>query len=136
MSFAPAFLISLSAVIVNVIGAIVLIATGNGVAQTVMPMLKMVLGAYLILYLQGIVCTLTEWKHIHTNAFKKIFYTFTFPLFIFSFIPCCFSALFTKVEWKQIHHKAADSDKISLVTDTEQTDAAEDTVGADVTENI
>jgi len=118
MSFAPAFLIALSAVLVNIVGAIVLIATGGGVLDTLIPMAKMVLGAYLILFLQSAVCTATEWKHIHAHPFKKILYAFTFPLFIFSFIPCCFAALFSKVEWKPIQHKAADGEKISLTKET------------------
>ena len=39
----------------------------------------------------------------------KILYIFTFPLFIFSFIPAAFVALFKKVEWKAISHSGEDS---------------------------
>ncbi len=34
-------------------------------------------------------------------------YTFSFPLFMFTYIPISFAALFMKVEWKPIRHGAA-----------------------------
>lgn len=33
-------------------------------------------------------------------------YTFSFPLFMFTYIPISFAALFMKVEWKPIRHGA------------------------------
>ena len=41
---------------------------------------------------------------IHTSAVKKVFYIFTFPLFMLTYIPISFAAIFAKVEWKPISH--------------------------------
>ena len=52
----------------------------------------------------AVVTTITEWKRINTTAPKKILYTVTFPLFIFTYIPLAIVALFLKIEWKPIAH--------------------------------
>jgi ABC-type uncharacterized transport system permease subunit len=38
------------------------------------------------------------------SALKKILYTFTFPIFMFTYIPISAVALVKKVEWKPICH--------------------------------
>lgn len=35
---------------------------------------------------------------------RKVLSVFTFPIFMFTYIPVSFAALFVKVEWKPIHH--------------------------------
>ncbi|MBQ9117879.1 MAG: glycosyltransferase family 2 protein [Clostridia bacterium] len=47
---------------------------------------------------------ITEWKRILAHPFKKILYIFTFPIFMASYIPICFVALFKKVKWTPIQH--------------------------------
>ena len=42
-----------------------------------------IMGSYLYI---GLITTLTEWKKIHCSGWKKIAYTFTFPLFMFTYI--------------------------------------------------
>ena len=64
---------------------------------------------YLLLWTLGAITTVTEWKKIHTNAIKKILYTFTFPLFMLTYIPINVQALFKKVEWSPIVHTKAKS---------------------------
>lgn len=59
---------------------------------------------YILLFVVGAITTVTEWKNIHTTTFKKIFYTFTFPLFIATYIPIAIVALFKKVQWTPIAH--------------------------------
>ena len=61
-------------------------------------------GFYLTLLFFAVVTTITEWKRINTTAPKKILYTVTFPLFIFTYIPIAIVALFRKIEWKPIAH--------------------------------
>ena len=63
-----------------------------------------VVNFYLVLLLFGGLTTITEWKKIKTTSAKKIFYTFTFPLFIFTYVPIALVALFKKIEWKPINH--------------------------------
>ena len=60
---------------------------------------------YLLLLLVGIITTATQWHRIRATAFKKVLYTFTFPLFMLTYIPISIAAIFSpKVEWKPIYH--------------------------------
>ena len=63
-----------------------------------MQVLPMIGGAYLALFVFSLFVTISDWKRIRASATKKILYMFTFPLFIFSFIPAAFVAIFKKVE--------------------------------------
>lgn len=62
---------------------------------------------YLLLFVAGAITTATQWRRIHTSAWKKILYTLTFPLFMATYVPITVFALFGKVEWKPIKHRAA-----------------------------
>lgn len=59
---------------------------------------------YILLFVVGAITTVTEWNNIHTTTLKKIVYTFTFPLFIATYIPIAIVALFKKVHWTPIAH--------------------------------
>lgn len=59
---------------------------------------------YLMMYLLGLLTTITEWNRIQCKGYKKIFYTFTFPIFMFTYMPISICSIFKKVEWKQIKH--------------------------------
>ena len=105
MCLTAAYALSLAAVVINVVGgAITLILDFTQLWYVINPMVVVVGGAYLGLFIFSAFATVSEWKRIRANGFKKIFYAFTFPLFIFSFIPAAAVALFKKVEWKQIRH--------------------------------
>ena len=58
----------------------------------------------LMMYLLGLLTTITEWNRIQCKGYKKIFYTFTFPIFMFTYMPISICSIFKKVEWKQIKH--------------------------------
>jgi hypothetical protein len=51
-----------------------------------------------------IVTIFAERKNIGATNKELLAYCFTFPLFIFSYIPISFLAIFSKSEWKPIHH--------------------------------
>ena len=70
------------------------------------PLLGSFLAMYGSFFLFGLLTLLTEWKQIHTTAAKKILYTFTFPIFMFTYIPISVAALFARVTWKPIEHHA------------------------------
>ena len=59
---------------------------------------------YLGLLLYGLLTVLCEWKQIQIPNYKKILYVFTFPIFMFTYIPISLAALVRKVEWKPIYH--------------------------------
>ena len=65
----------------------------------------LLLGMYGTLFVVGAITTVTEWKSIHTSAWKKVLYACTFPLFMATYIPIAISALFCRVEWKPIEHR-------------------------------
>ena len=105
MCLTAAYALSLIAVVVNVVGATVYIILDPASFWHILnPMIIMVLVAYVGLFIFSAFATVSEWKRIRASGFKKILYAFTFPLFIFSFIPAAAVALFKKVEWKQIRH--------------------------------
>lgn len=104
MCLTPAYFLSLTAVVINAVAAVVLLATGESALDILLVEAKMIAGAYLSLFMFSSVITISDWKRIKAPALKKIFYIFTFPVFIFSFIPPAFVALFKKVEWKPIRH--------------------------------
>ncbi len=62
---------------------------------------------YSVLLFFAAITTATEWKNINAKLSKKILYVFTFPLFIFTYIPISICALFKKIEWKPITHTIA-----------------------------
>lgn len=65
---------------------------------------RMLLNGYDIILLVGIITTITEWKSIKAKPLKKIIYMFTFPAFMFTYIPISICALFKKVKWEPISH--------------------------------
>ena len=61
---------------------------------------------YLGLLLYGFCTVLSEWRHIHASAARKLGYVLTFPIFMLTYIPISIAALVRKVEWKPIYHTA------------------------------
>lgn len=114
MTILPALIISILTCINIAVGYIygaICNAELSGFNETVLGTLA---GMYLTLYIVGFITTLTEWKKIHTSALKKLLYTFTFPFFMFTYIPISFVALFKKVKWTPItHNKSVSLDEIT-----------------------
>ena len=82
---------------------------GQGAApdELVLPILQAIGSGYLMMLLMGALTVISEWKHIHAAAGKKLLYMLTFPLFMFTFMPISIQALFCKVQWKPIRHTRA-----------------------------
>ena len=74
--------------------------------ETIGAILLSVLNSYIVLFILGLITTVTEWKNINSSPLKKIKYIFSFPIFIFTYIPISIVALFKfkKIEWKPITH--------------------------------
>ncbi len=66
-----------------------------------------VLNAYLMFFVLGAITMFTERSRINCSFFQKILYSFTFPIFMFTYIPISFVSLFKKVEWKPIQHNVS-----------------------------
>lgn len=103
----PAFVLSATAIVCNVTAAILGAVHGEDLTIALWSVGQMLLNMYLTLFVLGAITTATEWKRIHTKAVKKVLYAFTFPLFMFTYIPISFAALFSKGEWKPIEHRVS-----------------------------
>ena len=106
MSILPAFVLMVASIIFNVVMITVAASRGIALHTALQPALESLAYVYVTLFLAGGITTVTEWKYIRVSTVKKIFYTFTFPLFMLTYIPISLAALFTRVEWKPIEHHA------------------------------
>ena len=107
MAIMPAFVLTCVSILANVTLSGIGLAEGAGLWFAMRSLLECLGGIYLTLLAIGAVTTATEWDRIQAPAWQKVMYTFSFPLFMFTYIPISFAALFMKVEWKPIRHGAA-----------------------------
>ena len=108
MVIMPAIILTLFTLIFN--GSMILFGNyTNSQDDLIMMMMmgRMILNMYLMLVFIATVTTATQWKNIHTTSFKKLAYIFTFPFFMFTYIPITIVAFFKKVEWQPIEHSRA-----------------------------
>ena len=113
MTIAPASLVSLACLAMNLAFLVTALLQPHYVNTMVVLAEKSVLFAfvnfYVILFAMGVLTTITEWKQIKAPAYKKVLYTFTFPVFIFTYVPISIVALFKNVQWTPITHSVAKS---------------------------
>lgn len=107
MVIMPAIILTLFTFIFN--GSMILFGDyTNYQDDLIMTMMgRMILNMYFMLVFIATVTTVTQWKNIHTPTFKKVAYIFTFPFFMFTYIPITIVAFFKKVEWQPIEHSRA-----------------------------
>lgn len=109
MTIMPAAVLSIIAIFCNIVlGTLILI--GNGATREFFHLLlNMLWGVYGTAFIIGAITTVTEWKKINLGVFRKIFYMFTFPLFMLTYIPITIVAIFKKVKWTPIKHHGSKS---------------------------
>lgn len=107
MIILPAIILTFIAILVNAAGLIETLATGGNLLSLILTILKLIGNGYLTVFLVGLITTITEWNQIHCSAPKKILSVFTFPLFMFTYVPIAVAAAFKKVEWKPVKHDVA-----------------------------
>lgn len=112
MSIMPAFILSAMSVILNLVIGVRGAYAGDDITIALKSIGEMLGNMYLTLFAVGIITTVSEWKHIKTSAKRKIAFSFTFPLFMFTYIPISIRALFGKCEWKPIIHSVSASDML------------------------
>lgn len=105
MNIMPAVVLSVFCALINGFVSFAAIFSGESIVPVIFSVGESIFNMYLTLFAIGAITTVTEWKQIHTKPLKKIFYVFTFPLFMFTYIPISVAAIFKKVEWKPIEHK-------------------------------
>lgn len=118
MNIMPAFFLSVVGLIANIVLAVHGAIVGDNLWIGVQSLAQMLFNIYLTLFAVGAITVVTEWKLIRTAAWKKIFFAFTFPLFMFTYMPIALCVLFKKVEWKPIEHTVS-ADKLKKRSDEE-----------------
>ncbi len=111
MTLTPAVFVTLGSLLFNGIIALYALYDFQSMKH-ILPIALQAIGAalmngYLTLFIVGALTTFTEWKKFSCPAIKKILYMFTFPIFIYTYIPISIVALFKKVHWAPIKHQVA-----------------------------
>lgn len=109
MTVAPGMFFTLAALIINVVMLGAYLTEPGYIARMIVEENIFFLGRtlgmfYVSLLIYGAITMAVEWKQIAMSAGRKILYTFTFPIFMFTYIPISAVALVKKVEWKPICH--------------------------------
>ena len=117
MTVAPGMLLTLVMIAMNLILLVTAFTEPDYIARRVFheatgALLSAGVMFYISLFTFGLATTITEWRKIRAAAWQKILYTFTFPLFQFTYVPIALVALVTKVEWRPIKHTAISSEKL------------------------
>lgn len=104
LTIVPAIFLTVLTSLINVVYAVYRWLSGMSITAILGILFQGFGNMYLILFALGVITTISEWKNISSSSVKKIAYTFTFPIFIFTYIPITFVALFKNVKWEQIEH--------------------------------
>ena len=106
LSIPPAIVLTVCGVLAGAALTVLELIAGGPVLPLLRAALTSFAVPYLLLFLAGGITTLTQWRRIRASAWKKVLYTFTFPLFMTTYVPITIASLFGKVEWKPIEHRA------------------------------
>ena len=111
MTIFPALFITLACCLTNLCVLIYALFMGpeaaNLIGITLSSLGTTIMNFYITVFFVGLLTTITEWKRINCPTSKKILYLFTFPLFMFTYVPIAIAALFKKVKWEPIEHNVA-----------------------------
>ena len=99
-----AYGLSIISVATKLITFLTLICLGRDIVPYTRLILWGLLNAYMVTYLTGLLTTVVEWNRIDASSSQKILYTFTYPLFLATYLPIAIYALFAKVTWVPIRH--------------------------------
>ena len=106
LSIPPAIVLTVLSVLVSVPATVLEFMSGGPVLPLLITTLFSFAAPCLLVLAAGALTTATQWRHIRAPGWKKVAYTFTFPLFMLTYIPVTIMALLGKVEWKPIRHRA------------------------------
>lgn len=106
MVIAPATLLTLTSLLANIFFALLGVSAGNMlITETAAAAFGgCLLSIYVSLFAFGAVTLLAEQKRIYCSRPKQVLYLFTFPVFIFTYIPMAVVALRKNITWKHIPH--------------------------------
>lgn len=133
MTIAPGLLLTIIAIIFNatiaILGAFGVMSTGQMVMSSLSSICFCLVNYLGFMGVFGVLTTFVEWDSIHASTKKKVFYMFTFPFFMLTYIPIAIAALFGKANWKPIEHKISvdATEFIELASNNDTTDKKKST---------
>lgn len=104
MIIIPAILLHSLTLVMNTLAIIIVEIKGLNSVDLINLLVYSTISMYFIMYSLGLITTITEWKNINCSTCKKLLYTFTFPIFLGTYIPISVIALFKNVKWEPIKH--------------------------------
>ena len=109
VSVMPAFLLSLLQLLaLLVLFLLNLVLTGNASLVLLHFLLDFFTFGYGVFWLLGAIALLSEWRHVYCAKWRAALWLFTFPIFMLTYIPVSFAALFWKnATWQPIAHTRA-----------------------------
>ncbi len=109
MTIMPALILSLLGFASHSLLMIHAVLTGNGqLVPLFASMVWLIVFGYLLLFFVGLCAGIKERRKIRCPWYKLLFFYFTFPIFIYTYIPITIAAMvMKKVEWKPIEHRVS-----------------------------
>ncbi len=104
MNNIPVIVLPLVSVVLNLSTLVYGLIHGVDTWDAVAALLRTGADAYILLFLMGAVTLFAEWRRIRATVLAKLWSLFTFPLYMFTFMPITVVAFFRKAEWKPIAH--------------------------------
>ena len=111
MTIAPGMLLSLISMLANATFLIVgglshgFLATEVEMQACAASLILTFAMMYQTFFILALLTTIFEYKHIHcAQKWRLVTNLFTFPIFMFSYIPITVAALFLKVDWVPTQH--------------------------------
>ena len=105
MTILPMIFMTLFIFLVNAFGLIAGAYNGEDWQSLAWTLFQWVRNGYIMLFAIGALTTIAENKRIHTSGWKKFLYLFTFPIFLFTYLPISIVAIFKNVTWEPTEHR-------------------------------
>lgn len=100
------YVLSALTLLVNV-GSMLLSLGFRDVANVAYTVLSSLAQGYVLFFAYALIITLYQWNNIRCPWYKKLLYLFTYPIFMFTYLPIALIALVAPIRWKPIRHKRA-----------------------------
>ncbi len=107
MTIAPAYTIISLSLFFNILAVVIGLLLGADISPLILGLLYNLLSGYLMLFFAGLITAVTERKSIHCSALRKILSVFTFPIFMYTYVPISVAVFFKNVEWTPIKHECS-----------------------------
>ncbi len=111
MTVAPGMLLTIAAVAFNasviILSLLGLMPSYIIIESSIVSIVFCLFNYFIFMFAFGVLTTIVEWKSIRSTSKKKIFYMFTFPIFMITYIPIALVALVRKCQWKPIRHSVS-----------------------------